>query len=58
MNGHKHVLRNAFKKDTGLPYNEQYDKGERWLKLWACIVKGCTYTEAYDLTHEQPVRKD
>lgn len=58
MQPHKHMLRLAYKKDTGthgLPDNIDYDKGDRWLKLRICVVKGCTYSEAYDLTHESPV---
>lgn len=51
---HKHILRRAYKKDQGVPGNDSYDKGPRWIEFFVCIVKGCTYKEASDLTHDNP----
>jgi hypothetical protein len=54
-NTHDHVLRRAYRKDVGVPNNTGYSKGRRYILLWVCIVKGCPFQEAYDLTHEEQI---
>lgn len=49
---HKHTFKRAFKKDIGVPGNESYSKGTRYLLMWICT--GCPLKDTYDLTHEQP----
>ena len=51
---HRHNLKQAYKKDVGVPGNEDYDKGPRFLRLWVCVTPGCKHTEAFDLTHDNP----
>lgn len=52
---HKHTFRTAYKKDWGVPSNESYNKGERYILLRVCTT--CPFKQAYDLTHDEPRTK-
>lgn len=54
---HKHKLKEAYKKDQAMPLNHSYNKGPRYLRMWVCILAGCSYKCAFDLTHEEPRRE-
>jgi len=58
---HKHTLVRAYEYDGPRDTTEarkcyRYNKGPRWILYWACTT--CPFREAFDLTHNNPKKKE